>query len=174
MIRTGRRPGSPRPGLPAGVAAVESIERIELTTPLVPATTEGARALGDWYWDELARTSRSLVRARPEDGGVRLVLAGAVTLFRFGAAELLVDDLDVVCRYPILGGSLASGPGGALTLAQRGGAPPQLDVTVTDYRPRLADRGARFHRGLLYTALQAPLHRSVSRRFLRRTARRTA
>jgi hypothetical protein len=156
------------------VAAIESVERIELTTPLVPATADGARALGEWYWDELARTSRGLVRARSEDGGVRLRLGRLATLFRFGPPELVLDGLDVACRYPILGGALASGPGGALTIAQRGGDVTRLEVVVTDYRPRLADRGTRFHRGVLYTALQAPLHRSVSRRFLRRTARRTA
>jgi hypothetical protein len=138
----------------------------------VPATPDGARALGDWYWDELVRTSRGLLRVRPDDGGVRLVLGRGPTLFRFGAPEHVVDGPNVVCRFAILGGALASGPGGALSIAQRGGDTARLEVTVTDYLPRLAGRGARFHRGLLYTGLQAPLHRSVSRRFLHRTAGR--
>jgi hypothetical protein len=171
VIRQVRDTGSPTsPG--AGAAAIASVESIELGAPLVPATGDGARALGEWYWDELRRTSRGLVQAREDDAGVRLVLGGAATLFRFGPPELVVDDADVVCRYPILGGALASSPGGALSIVQRGGDGPRLEVVVTEYRSRLAERGARFHRGLLYTALQAPLHRRVSRGFLRRTARR--
>ena len=175
MIRTGRGVGSGPPRSRAsGIAAIESVETVALRAPLVPATPDGARALGEWYWDELARTSRGIVRAHPDDDGVRLALGRVLTLFRFAAPEPVLDGLDVVCRYAIRGGVLAYGPEGALAIAQRGGDAPRLEVSVTNYRPRLAARGARFHRGLLYRALQAPLHRSVSRRFLRRTARRIA
>lgn len=150
----------------------ESVDRIALAVPLVPATPEGARALGRWYWDELERTSRGLVRARSASDGIRLVLGRSVTLLRFSDGEVELDAGTVACRYPILGGALVSHPGGSLTIAQRDGPVPQLEVTVTDYRPSLAHRGSRLHRGVLYRALQAPLHRSVSRRFLARTARR--
>jgi hypothetical protein len=151
---------------------LDSVERMELPRRLVPATREGARALGEWYWEELERSSRGLIRARAENGGLRVVLGRAVTLLRFGPPDLAVEGEDVECRYPIVGGTLVSHPGGSLTIAQRDGAVTQLEVTVTEYRPSLAERGSRLHRGVLYTALQAPLHRSVSRRFLTRTARR--
>jgi hypothetical protein len=153
-------------------AGLDSIERIDLPRRLVPATPEGARALGQWYWEEVERSSRGFIRARSDDGGLRVVLGRALTLLRFGPPELDVEGEDVRCRYPIVGGTLVSRPGGSLTIAQREGAVPQLEVTVTEYRPALAERGSRLHRGMLYTALQAPLHRSVSRRFLARTARR--
>ena len=153
-------------------AGLDSVERMELPRRLVPATREGARALGEWYWEELERSSRGLIRARAENGGLRVVLGRAVTLLRFGPPDLAVEGEDVECRYPIVGGTLVSHPGGSLTIAQRDGAVTQLEVTVSEYRPSLAERGSRLHRGVLYTALQAPLHRSVSRRFLTRTARR--
>jgi hypothetical protein len=153
-------------------AGLHSVERMELPRRLVPATREGARALGEWYWEELERSTRGLIRARSDDEGLRVVLGRAVTLLRFGPPDLGVAGEDVECRYPIVGGKLVSYPGGSLTIAQRDGVVTQLEVTVTEYRPSLAERGSRLHRGVLYTALQAPLHRSVSRRFLTRTARR--
>ena len=149
---------------------LETVEHVELSRPLVPVTRAGAAELGRWYWEEVERSTRALVRARAEAAGLRLVLGGSLTLLRFGEPQLSVEDGDVVCRYPILGGFLASRPEGALTVAQRDGSAPQLEVAVTGYHPRLAGRGSRFHRGLLYTALQAPLHRAISRRFLTRTA----
>lgn len=153
-------------------AGLDSVERIELPRRLVPATRDGALALGEWYWEELERSSRGLIRARSDDEGLRVVLGRAVTLLRFGPPDVAVKGEEVECRYPIVGGTLVSRPGGSLTIAQRDGTAPQLEVTVTEYRPSLAERGSRLHRGILYTALQAPLHRSVSRRFLARTARR--
>ncbi|MGH3022966.1 MAG: hypothetical protein ACRDNI_04850 [Gaiellaceae bacterium] len=151
----------------------ESVERVELRRQLVAATREGARELARWYWEELERSTRGLVRAQAEGEGTRLVLGRSLTLLRFGVPEIGVAERSVEARYPILGGALASRPGGSLTIAQRADPVPQLEVTVTSYHPSLAGRGSRFHRGLLYTALQAPLHRSVSRRFLTRTAGRS-
>ena len=59
-----------------------------------------------------------------------------------------------MCRYPILGGFLASRPEGALTVAQRDGSAPQLEVAVTGYQPRPRRQGLDgFAAGLLYTAL---------------------
>ena len=150
-------------------SGLDSVERMETASPPRAGHAEGAR-LGEWYWEELERSSRGLIRARAENGGLRVVLGRAVTLLRFGPPDLAVEGENVECRYPIVGGTLVSHPGGSLTIAQRDGAVPQLEVTVSEYRPSLAERGSRLHRGL-YTA-QAPLHRSVSRRFLTRTARR--
>ncbi len=152
----------------------ESVDCIALAGPLVPATPDGAQSLGRWYWDELERTSRGLLRARTEPDGIRLVLGRSVTLLRFGNGEVELGAGTVACRYPIVGGALVSDPGGSLTIAQRDGAVPQLEVTVQGYRPSLVHRGARLHRGIFYRVLQAPLHRSVSRRFLARTARRVS
>ena len=151
----------------------ETVERVELRRQLVPATREGAADLGRWYWEELERSMHGLVRARADETGIRIMLARSFTLLRFAEPEIRVDGPDIECRYPILGGFLASRPDGSLTIAQHGGAAPQLEVTVSGYHPRLAGSGSRFHRGLLYTALQAPLHRSVSRRFLTRSASRS-
>ena len=149
---------------------LETVEHVELSRPLVPVTRAGAAELGRWYWEELEGSTRGLVRARAAGAGVGIVLAGSLTLLRFAEPEIRVEGRDVECRYPILGGCLASRPGGSLAIAQRDGSAPQLEVAVTGYHPRLAGRGSRFHRGLLYTALQAPLHRAISRRFLTRTA----
>ena len=148
-----------------------SVERVDLAHPLVDTSRRGALELGRLYWDELERSTGRLVRTRVESDEVRLVLGRSLTLLRFGAPELAVDDHEVGCRYPILGGALASHPGGSLAITQRGGPRPGLEVVVEGYRPALAGRGARLHRGLLYRALQAPLHRSVSRRFLERAVR---
>jgi hypothetical protein len=149
-----------------------SVEHADLVRPLVEPSTSGARELGRLYWEELERATGGLVRARVDDAGVRLVLGRRLTLLRFGAPELEVEGHDVGCRYSILGGALVSRPGGSLAITQRGEPSARLEVAVEGYRPALAGRGARLHRGLFYRALQAPLHRSVSRRFLERAERR--
>ena len=133
---------------------LETVEHVELSRPLVPVTRAGAAELGRWYWEEVERSTRALVRARAEAAGVRLVLGGSLTLLRFGEPQLCVEGGDVVCRYPILGGFLASRPGGALTVAQRDGSAPQLEVAVTGYHPRLAGRGVE-------VSSRAPLHRAA-------------
>jgi hypothetical protein len=150
----------------------DSVEHADLTRPLVEHSTDGALELGRLYWEELERSTGGLVRARVDGTGVRLVLGRTLTLLRFGEPELEVEGDRVGCRYSILGGALVSRPGGSLTITQRGETSARLEVAVDGYRPALAGRGARFHRGLFYRALQAPLHRSVSRRFLERAERR--
>ena len=149
----------------------ETVERVELERPFVEQTPDGARELGRWYWTELERSTRGLVRGCVTDAGVELVLARSLALLRFGRPELLADADGVVCRFPIVGGLLASRPGGSLAIAQRDGQVSQLEIAVSDYEPSLAHRGARFHRGLLYRTLQAPLHRALTRRSLARAAR---
>jgi hypothetical protein len=150
----------------------DSVEYADLARPLVEPSTHGALELGRLYWEELEHSTGGLVRARVDGDGVRLVLGGTLTLLRFAEPELEVEGHDVGCRYSILGGALVSRPGGSLTITQRGAASARLEVAVEGYRPALAGRGARLHRGLFYRALQAPLHRSVSRRFLERAGRR--
>lgn len=149
----------------------DSVEHADLARPLVEPSERGALELGRLYWQELERSTGGLVRARVDGAGVRLVLGRALTLLRFGEPELEIEGHDVRCRYSILGGALVSRPGGSLAITQRGEASARLEVAVEGYRPALAGRGARLHRGLLYRALQAPLHRSVSRRFLERAER---
>jgi hypothetical protein len=150
-----------------------TVERVELVRAFVETSTEGARELGRWYWSELERSTRGLVRGRVSGTEIRLVLGRSLTLLHFGHPELAVDGDDVECRFPILGGLLTSEPGGSLVIAQRDGSrAPRLEIAVCGYQPSLAHRGSRFHRGLLYTALQAPVHRAISRRSLARAARR--
>jgi hypothetical protein len=146
-------------------------ESIELPRPLVDSSPDGAIELGHWYWSEIERTTRKLVRARTTNKGIRLTL-GSVTLLHFGALEAAVEDGVVECRYPILGGRLASRPGGLLAITQRAGRVVQLEIRVSGYHPALAGAGTSFHRGLLYRVLQAPLHRALSRRALMRAAAR--
>jgi hypothetical protein len=151
---------------------LETVDSIELPRPLVDASQHGAAELGRWYWNEVERSTRRLVTARTADEGIRLVLGGSLTLLRFGAPVVTVDADVVECRYPIVGGHLAARPGGSLAITQRVGRVPQLEIRVSGYHPRLAGTGTGLHRGLLYRALQAPLHRTLSRRSLTRAATR--
>ena len=150
--------------------AVESRQWITLPRELVVPDEGGARDLGGRYLDEVARFSHGLVRPRPRRDGVALVLAGALTLLRFGLPELGHDDGTVECRYPILGGLLVARPGGSLLVAQHPGV--EVELFVSGYHPRLGG-GARRRslRRALYTAIQARAHRAVGRRFLERAAR---
>lgn len=149
---------------------LESVQRVELERPLVPPTQEGGRELGGRYWRELERVTGRLVRVRARRGEIRVVLAGVLTLFRFGEPAIGIDAHGVECRYPIRGGLLAARAGGSLAIAQRSGRVLALEVTVRGYHPRLAfGRWSRLRR-LLYARVQAPLHLAVGRRFLARAA----
>ena len=116
-----------------------SFEHLDLSRPLVDPSAEGALELGRLYWDELERSTAGLVRARRDGAGVRLVLGRLLTPLRFGEPQLEVGADEVGCRYPILGGLLASRPGGFLAVAQRGVAAPRLEVAVEGYRPALSE-----------------------------------
>jgi hypothetical protein len=150
---------------------IDSVQRIALRDLVVSTTDAGAHELGARYWLELERCSRCLVRVRHHPDAITLVLAGMVTLFRFGAAEVRATDAIVECRFPILGGVLVERAGGFLVVAQRSDTAHELDVSVTGYHPRLAIGGLRSDRRFLYSAVQRPLHVAVSRRFLDRAAR---
>lgn len=152
----------------------ETVERVELERPFVKTNRDGAARLGRWYWAELEQATRGLVRSRTTDQGIELVLVNVLTLLRFGRPELAASSDGVACRFPILGGLLTSRPGGLLTIAQRPGSSRfHLEIAVSGYRPSLADRGSKFHRGLLYRVLQAPLHRALTRRSLARATGRS-
>lgn len=147
---------------------VESRQWITLARPVVASDGAGARELGRRYLAEIAAVTHGLVRARNRPDGVTLVLAGLVTLLRFGPPEVDVDAARVACRFPILGGLLAARPGGSLLVAQRSGGDPALELAVSGYFPRLVGLRRRSLRRLVYAAVQAPAHRAISRRFLER------
>lgn len=150
----------------AASGAVESRQRIALERSLVPSDAAGAEELGRRYLAEIGPFTRGLVTARRVPTGTALVLARAVPLLRFGAATTEVEDGAVACRFQITGGLLAARAGGSLRIAQRS-APPQLELAVLGYLPRLgASRRRRSLRRLLYTSVQARAHRAISRRFL--------
>ena len=153
--------------------AVESRQWITLRHELVTTDEGGARELGSRYLDEVARFSHGLIRPRPRHDGVALVLAGVVTLLRFGLPELGHVDGVVECRYPIRGGLLVARRGGSLLVAQHPGV--ELELFVAGYYPRLGGSVRRRSlRRALYTAIQARAHRAVGRRFLERAARETS
>ena len=143
--------------------AVESVQRVALPRPVVPATETGARDLGRRYWADVQRSTRGIVRADDHGGGVDVLLGGRLALLRFGPPRPAVEPERVACTYEIVGGALAGRGGGTLSVEQLGGAEPALVLAVSGYHPRLA--------GLwrpVYRRLQAPLHRALGRRFLRR------
>ena len=153
---------------PAG--SFESVQRVELPTPVVEHSTAGARRLGDVYWDELQRSLHGLVRARKGSGGVELrVLGVGPPLLRFGRPEHLVIPDSVTCRYPILGGLLTRMPTGTLSFTQTRGADVALSSAIDGFFPRLAPRRLRRRwKGVLYAQLQARLHVALNRRYFAR------
>jgi hypothetical protein len=95
-----------------------------------------------------------------------------LNLLSFGSAEIRVGGNAVVCRYPILGGLLARGPGGTISFAQNAGEQPELRSTITGFFPRLGARpGHPDWTGALYAHVQARLHGAVGRRYFARLAR---
>jgi hypothetical protein len=149
---------------------VGSVQRIALGRPVVDSTPEGARELGTRYWNEIARCTHGVVRAHVSADEVLLVLAGRVTLFRFGPPEPRVDPHRVECRYRIVGGLLVARPGGSVSAIQRTEPKPLLELAVRGYQPRLMTGRGQPLRRFLYTTVQAPLHVAVGRRFLAREA----
>jgi hypothetical protein len=146
-----------------------AVQRIALTRPVVEPSERGAVALADAYWDEIRRLTLGLVSARRENGGVRLAIAGLVTLFRFGPPKTVADAERVECRFPITGGLLAKHAGGSLSFTQRSTPTPELIVTVEDYVPRLSPgRERRSLRRFVYTQVQERAHAGISRRYLER------
>ncbi len=89
------------------LGAVQFEQLVTSSRPLVEHSEAGALALAAHYWNEVEVTTRRLVRARERDGGIALVLFGRLTLLRFGAPEIAVDETGALSRFPITGGLLA-------------------------------------------------------------------
>ena len=139
---------------------IETEQRLPITSPVVPFSTEGGRRLGECYWCESARLSRGLVRARRGPRGVDLrFVALPLSLLLLGAPEVDVESDRVTCRYAILGGLLSRKPGGTLSISQTAVPSSELRVSVNGFFAR---------RGLVYRLLQRRLHVAVSRRYLQR------
>jgi hypothetical protein len=143
-----------------------SERRMVIPVPAVPVSEEGARRLGEAYWEEVAAFSRGLVRVRRGTRGVELALVRGLVLLRFGPAVTTVTESGVECRHV-----LAAAPGGHLILGQRASETVELSLAVQGYHPRLAVEGRLGIRRRLFVALQIPLHEGVGRRFLERAAR---
>ena len=135
---------------------IRSDERASATRPVVAATEDGARHLGERYWLTVRRSSFGLVRLCPTLDGSVLRLAGA-PLLRFAPAELAADANDVRCSFPIQGGLLAERAGGTLVLSQSSAG--ELRAALTGFRPRLSARP--------YDRIQRRVHVAISRRFFR-------
>ena len=148
------------------------MQRIPLQRPVVEPSAAGAAQLADAYWAEIRRTTGGLVRARRVRGGVELLL-GRITLFRFGPPRATAVDGAIECRFPIVGGLLAKAEGGSLAVVQRA-RPPELEVSVEDYVPRLSSTRGRWSlRRFVYRQLQERAHVAIGRRYLTRMAART-
>ncbi len=149
--------------------AVESEQRIRLPRPVVEASTEGARRLGESYWTAVVGLTFGLVRPQADRGSGVALRAFGSDLLRFSAPVTDVDADGVRCRYEIIGGALARRPGGSISFTQTGGAELELRSAIAGFHPRLAARpgGARWT-GVLYSLVQRRLHLAVSRRYFRR------
>lgn len=148
------------------------MQRIALGRPVVEPSATGAVALADAYWAEVRRATGGLVRARRTRGGVELLL-GRITLFRFGPPRATAVDGAIECRFPIAGGLLAKEEGGSLAFVQRV-RPPELEVSVEDYVPRLSSiRERPSLRRFVYRQVQERAHVAIGRRYLARMAARS-
>jgi hypothetical protein len=145
---------------------VESEQWAPLQRPVVASSERGALELGALYFSELRRITGRLVRHEARASSSALVLGKALTLFVFGSPEVRVDTNELECRFPIVGGLLVAGPGGALSVVQRTGPEPQLGLLVADYLPRLTSRRKRSFRRWIYANVQRRLHAHISSRFL--------
>jgi hypothetical protein len=141
--------------------AVESEQRATLLRPVVPATDEGARRLGDEYWQAVRLATLGLVRPHATTVGPELRALG-IALLRFGPPDTMVEEGRISCAFAIRGGLLVRRPGGTLTLAQTDG--PEIRSTIAGFHPRLA--------GPLYSQVQSRFHLAVSRRYFRQLVRR--
>jgi hypothetical protein len=150
--------------------AIESRQRALAPRPVVEPSEGGARRLGRVYWAVVERFTRGLVRSRERPDGVELViLRRGPVLLRFGTPTVSVEEDEVRCTYPILGGLLARRPAGEISFAQRTSGETELCSTIRGFFPQLAahpDR-PRWH-GTLYGQVQRRIHLAVSRRYFAR------
>lgn len=146
--------------------AFESVQRVELPSPVVEHSEAGARHLGELYWCELERWTLGLARARSARGSIVVRALGVGPgLLRFGEPELTVSDRVVGCRYPIRGGLLARDPVGWISFAQSLHEGVELRTAIAGFFPRLA---ARRLTGVLYLHVQARLHVALARSYFAR------
>ena len=150
--------------------AIESEQRVALTTPVVAFSVAGAKDLGCAYWREVEHLTRGLVRMRLGDGSLELRLFGnGPALLRFGQPQLEATERVARCSYPIEGGLLARRSAGEIIFAQVGGARPALVSAIRGFFPRLAAReGEPDWTGALYKHVQSRIHVAVSRRYFAR------
>jgi len=148
-------------------------QRVDLPRAVVEPSEQGALALAQAYWDEIARLTLGLVRARPAGSGVEIAVGRRLPLLRFGPPATTASESVVECRFPIEGGLLAKRSGGSLALRQVTAPVPQLAVVVEGYSPRLDSGGPRGLRTFTYRAVQERIHSLIGRRYLERmTGRR--
>jgi hypothetical protein len=151
---------------------VESEQRVLTDTPVVPATPDGARVLGDLYWLEVERFGRGFVRVVRSAGGVELLLPAGPRLLRLGPPELSASDGFVLCRHSIVGGLLARRPGGWLSLSQKTDGEVELRSSISGFFPVLGRGPGRA--GPVYSQVQGRIHVVISRRFFQALIGRSA
>lgn len=143
--------------------AVESVQRMMFTRPVVEHSPAGAQKLGDLYWRELRRVTLGAVRTTSRDGELEMSLFGrGPALLRFGLPEHVIDTKTIGCSYAIRGGLLARAPAGSLRFTQAGVDAVAVTSTVEGFLPRL---------GVLYAPVQSRLHVLLGRRYFRRLQR---
>jgi len=150
--------------------AVESEQRVVLSTPVVEFSVAGAEHLGRAYWREVERITWRLVRARDRQGAIELRLLGrGPSLLRFGPPTIEATTTLVCCTYPIDGGLLARRPAGEIVFAQVGDGQPVVRSAIRGFFPSLASRTASPDwTGALYNRVQSRIHVVVSRRYFAR------
>jgi hypothetical protein len=143
--------------------AVESVQRVMFTRPVVEYSRAGARRLGDLYWRELRRATFGALRATPCDGELEIHLLGrGPALLRFGSPEQAIAANSVCCSYAILGGLLARAPAGSIRFTQEGQGAVAVTSAVEGFLPRFA---------VLYAPVQSRLHVALGRRYFARLRR---
>ncbi len=156
----------------AETGAFASVQRASLPRPAVETTAAGGRRLGELYWAELERSTARLLRMRSahDEGTIEISVLGiGPALLRFGPGRVTLSPRTVTCSYPILGGVLTRGTGGAISFTQTTNGVVEVSSEVEGFVPRLASRRLRPRwKGILYPQIQARLHAALGRRYLAR------
>jgi hypothetical protein len=161
-VRTQERAwSSTQTRLPDG--AVESVQRMTFSRPVVEHSQAGARRLGELYWLELRRATFGVVRTTQHEHELTIRLLGrGPALLRFGDPEQAIDARTVSCSYAIRGGLLARAPAGSIRFSQEGVGTVAVTSAVEGFLPRL---------GMLYAPVQSRLHAALGRRYFYRLGR---